>query len=67
MIDFALVSLGIADIVGIVLVTVSQCKKMKRCEHRNTATYVDVPVATCERVTVTCLDCRKVLSSEIEC
>lgn len=37
------------------------------CEHKNTFTYVEEAIVTCEKTTVTCLDCHKKLSTKTDC
>ena len=46
---------------------VLKMEKQDECEHKNTFTYVDSVVVTCETTTITCLDCGKRLSTKTDC
>lgn len=37
------------------------------CEHKNTHTYVEEVTVTCEKIKVTCLNCKKVLLNLTDC
>lgn len=40
---------------------------INNCEHQNTFTHVEEVAVTCEKTTVTCLDCHKKLSTKTDC
>ena len=42
-------------------------KKHPKCLHKNKHTYIDWVATSCEKTTITCLDCNKKFKSKVEC
>ena len=68
-IQMSIVSFIVGVGVGLLIVQYSkEYKKMHpKCQHKNKHTYIDWVAGTCEKTTVTCLDCNKKFKSKLEC
>lgn len=49
-----------------IIVLIRDYMKKQKCAHKNTHTYVESVAATCEKITITCLDCGK-KTTKTEC
>lgn len=47
-------------------VLIKDILKQQECKHKSTHTYVESVAATCEKMTITCLDCGE-RTTKIEC
>jgi hypothetical protein len=42
-------------------------KNLDDCEHKNIFIHVEEAIVGCEKTTITCLDCKKRLSTKTDC
>lgn len=51
----------------IIVDEIKENNKIPKCQHKNKHTYIDWTAVTCEKTTITCLDCGKKFKTKVEC
>lgn len=64
--NIAIIAIVVGLIITIIIMRVSDIK-IDPCPHANTFTYTDSTIVTCEKTTITCLDCGDKLSTKTDC
>jgi hypothetical protein len=62
--------LAFASLVGALLahlISQADLNSIDDCEHKNIFIFTDEAIVGCEKTTITCLDCKKRLSTKTDC